>query len=130
MIDDTAPETTLVADGLLTMRIPEQPVLSPDGAVIAFVVREIDDDADEYRRRVHVRYVSESAYIAVTDGPTDSTPIWRADGDVGYLRQVAGRTHLLTLDVGASRTSRQLGVLPIGARARSGDQTAGESPMS
>jgi dipeptidyl aminopeptidase/acylaminoacyl peptidase len=68
------------ADLLAFKTIPELDI-SPDGTRVAYVVKSIDMERDEYRSTIHVAPIEGAASIEFTRGPArDSAPRWSPDG--------------------------------------------------
>ena len=115
--------------------MPSQPVLSPDGSQVAYVLRTLDAAAD---RNVEELWLTEDGRPRrLTHGPADTDPVWSPDGSrIAFLRdgQVAllaerGEAEVLTdlpLGAGAPRWS------PDGRRlafTASVDPAPGDGPM-
>lgn len=59
----------------------EQPVVSPDGTAVAYVVRRVDHDANRYRSAIWLAGADGGATRQLTAGEeADSTPVWAPDG--------------------------------------------------
>lgn len=65
---------------LFAIQHVEDPQLSPDGTLVAFVRMEMDRESSEYRRSVWVTPVEEGEPRRLTNGPSDTAPRWSPDG--------------------------------------------------
>jgi dipeptidyl aminopeptidase/acylaminoacyl peptidase len=94
-------------DQLGDFRRPSDPRLAPNGVDIAFVVTQLDLDADRYVSRIWLWDGSQARPL--TSGPGDTSPRWSPDGSqLAFLRKG---------DVPGSRP--QIAVLPMtGGEAR------------
>lgn len=94
-------------DQLGEYRRPSDPRLAPNGVDVAFVVTQLDVDADRYVNRIWLWNGSEARPL--TTGPGDTSPRWSPDG-----------SHLAFLRSGKEPGSRpQVAVLPMaGGEAR------------
>ena len=70
----------LAPEDLLAMRIPEEPQISPDGALLAYALTEIDAEEYAYRRSIWVVPTAGGEPRRFTSGPKDTTPRWSPDG--------------------------------------------------
>ncbi len=70
----------LTPEDLLAMRIPEEPQLSADGSLIAFMLTEIDAGEFAYRRSLWVAPAAGGEPRRFTVGPKDGSPRWSPDG--------------------------------------------------
>ena len=62
------------------LKFPAEPDLSPDGERVAFVVAEVDEDADRLKSSIWVADVDGSGVSRFTDGPADKSPRFSPDG--------------------------------------------------
>jgi dipeptidyl aminopeptidase/acylaminoacyl peptidase len=73
----------MTPDQLDQIHIPSDPLLSPDGTRVAFVVSTPDLSNDRYNRRI---WVENDPF---TSGPGDTAPHWSPDGSkLAFLRSV------------------------------------------
>lgn len=72
-------------DDLAQLQIPADPQIHPDGLRVAYVLTQMDLEADCYRRRIHVH--NGGAVKPFTAGPIDASPRWSPAGDrLAFLR--------------------------------------------
>ena len=74
-------------DDLFRFKLIGDAQISPDGRRIAYVLKELDRDADEYVSNIYVHEDGESRRF--TAGDKDSAPRWSPDGR--YLAFLSGR---------------------------------------
>ena len=87
-------------DDLLDLAVPSQPVLSPDGRRVAYVLRTLDGEAD---RTVDELWLADATGDApprrLTRGPADTSPAWSPDGTtLAFVRD--GQVAVLALGAG------------------------------
>ena len=70
----------LEADDLYSIKLAEDPRLSPDGSLVAYVVMSIDRETYEYRRSIWVMDPAGGTPRRYTAGDRDSSPRWAPDG--------------------------------------------------
>ncbi|MFF7250863.1 serine hydrolase [Embleya sp. NPDC008237] len=102
-------------DDLNAIALPEQPVISPDGTRVLYTLVGVDPQADRNVRSLWQVATAGGEPEKLTEGPSDSTPVWSPDGTrVVFLRAVDGPPQLweLPLDGGEPR---RLTRLPMGA---------------
>jgi dipeptidyl aminopeptidase/acylaminoacyl peptidase len=76
----------LTIDDMLAMQRVSDPVVSPDGKWVAFVVRETDVEANKGRTDIWLAAVDGSAVKQMTTSPgSDSEPQWSRDGKSIYF---------------------------------------------
>jgi dipeptidyl aminopeptidase/acylaminoacyl peptidase len=81
----------LEAEDLYTIKLVEDPQISPDGEQIAYVLAEIDRSSYEYRRSIWLAPVGGSKPARYTSGDSDTSPRWSPDGrSLAFLRKPAG----------------------------------------
>ncbi|MRK03052.1 serine hydrolase [Aeromicrobium sp. S22] len=81
-------------DDLTALAVPSQPVLSPDGSQVAYVLRTLDTRHDRSHDELWIVPTSGGGPRRLTGGPQDSVPVWSPDGSrLAFLR--AGQVHLL-----------------------------------
>ena len=80
------------------------PVLSPDGAHVAFVVSSMSMTTNSYRKQV---------WLAATDGSSPPRPITGGDNDTSPSFSTDGRTLLFTSTRGKKKAETTLHALPV-----------------
>jgi dipeptidyl aminopeptidase/acylaminoacyl peptidase len=109
----------LSIDDLAAVRVPEQPVIGPDGKRVAYVVRGNDLEADRTVRQLWIVDIDGAGHRRLTSGDADWAPQWSPDGTtVAFLRTTDGAAQIWTVDVG-SGAERQLTDREFGAGAPS-----------
>jgi len=91
-----------VAD-LSTIAVPQQPVLAPDGSVVVYTVRTVDEAADRVVTSLWSVPTGGGPARQLTAGPADSDPVFAPDGRrLAFLRGGSGPAQLwlLPLDGG------------------------------
>jgi dipeptidyl aminopeptidase/acylaminoacyl peptidase/CubicO group peptidase (beta-lactamase class C family) len=107
----------VTVDDLLSVRTPEQPALSPDGARVAFVLRTTDRDGDRDTRALWQVPTAGGTPTPLTHATADSTPVWSPDGSqLAFLRAQDGPAQIWVLPA-AGGEARGLTTLPLGAGA-------------
>ncbi|MFC5175407.1 serine hydrolase [Nocardioides taihuensis] len=98
---------------LTAIAVPSQPVLSPDGTRVVYVLRTMDAEHDRYLDQLWTVPVAGGEARRLTAGPDDTAPAWSPDGSrIAFLRE--GEVHLLAADGGDAERVTQL---PHGAGA-------------
>ncbi|MCS7475644.1 serine hydrolase [Umezawaea endophytica] len=93
--------------------VPSQPVLSPDGTGIAYVLRTLDVEQDRNVDQVWVVATDGGTPRRVSSGPDDAAPAWSPDGSrLAFLR--AGQVAVLDAAGGEPELVTDL---PLGAGA-------------
>ena len=104
-------------DDLVSVAVPEQPALSPDGARLVYVVRTNDKDRDRVARHLEIAVLAGGEPRPLTFGGGDSTPRWSPDGTaLAFLRAHDGPAQLCRLPADGGEPE-QLTTLPLGAGA-------------
>jgi dipeptidyl aminopeptidase/acylaminoacyl peptidase len=89
----------LTPEDLYALKQVEDPQISPDGGRIAYVLVEIDREAQEYHRRIWVVSASGGPPQRYTVGPNDTSPRWSPDGcTIAFVRAPAGEVKLKSED--------------------------------
>ncbi|SNY37727.1 Dipeptidyl aminopeptidase/acylaminoacyl peptidase [Paractinoplanes atraurantiacus] len=106
----TVTRRALIED-LLSLTVPEQPALSPDGRRVAYVLRGADRDGDRVTREIWV------GTRRFTRGPGDTAPAWSPDGRwLAFLRSGDGAAQVWLLPADGGEAEPLTG-LPLGAGA-------------
>ncbi|MDP3983997.1 MAG: S9 family peptidase [Acidimicrobiia bacterium] len=72
---------------LAQLQVPSDPQIHPDATGVAYVLTQMDLEADGYRRRIHLH--DGSAVKSFTSGPVDFLPRWSPDGNrLAFLRAI------------------------------------------
>ncbi|HEY3557305.1 MAG TPA: serine hydrolase [Kribbella sp.] len=104
-------------DDLTELAVPEQPVLSPDGTQLVYVLRTTDAEADRTLRSLWRIPASGGTPQQLTRGEADLAPAWSPDGSqLAFLRAKDGPAQLWLLPAGGGEPE-QLTTLPLGAGA-------------
>ncbi|GAA0318660.1 serine hydrolase [Actinoallomurus spadix] len=100
-------------EDLTDLAVPSQPVLSPDGSRIAYVLRTLDADGDRTVDELWLVGTGGGPSRRLTSGPADTAPAWSPDGRrLAFLRD--GQVAVLDADGGEPE---QVTDLPLGAGA-------------
>jgi dipeptidyl aminopeptidase/acylaminoacyl peptidase/CubicO group peptidase (beta-lactamase class C family) len=100
-------------DDLTGLAVPSQPVLSPDGSRVVYVLRTLDGERDRNVDELWSVAIGGGAPRRLTSGPADAAPAWSSDGSrLAFLRE--GQVHVLAADGGEPQ---KLTDLPLGAGA-------------
>ncbi|VXB50654.1 putative Acylaminoacyl-peptidase [Arthrobacter sp. 9V] len=89
----------LRCEDLLELEVPEQPTLSPDGQLVAYVLRRLDAGTDSTQRNLWVVDTGGRSARQLTFGNSDSSPAWLRNGSLSFVRESEGRSLLCLLDV-------------------------------
>src|SRR5689334_18339309 len=93
------PEQRAIETGdLYKIRAISDPQISPDGVRIAFVLRQMDDEKNEYVSNIYV--VEQGVVRQFTSGNKDSAPRWSSDGR--WLAFLSGRSETAQIHLMAS----------------------------
>ncbi|WP_217181798.1 serine hydrolase [Streptomyces sp. AC495_CC817] len=107
--------TRVTVDDLLSIPLPEQPALSPDGSRVAFVLRNTDLEADRDTRALWQVPAGGGDPSPLTRGTADTTPVWSPDGtQLAFLRAQDGPAQIWLLPA-AGGEAHALTSLPLGA---------------
>lgn len=87
----------LTAEDLLSLRLPGAVQMAPSGDRIAYVLREVDPEKNEYKSRIWM--VAKGAEpTPFTAGPADSDPCWSPDGNwLAFIRKVGDHAQLFVI---------------------------------
>ena len=100
-------------DDLTDLAVPSQPVLSPDGSRVVYVLRTLDREGDRNVDALWAVATDGSTPRRLTSGPTDAAPAWSPDGSrLAFLRE--SQVHVLAADGG---DPEKVTDLPLGAGA-------------
>ncbi len=109
--------TRVTVDDLLSIPLPEQPALSPDGSRVAFVLRTTDREADRDVRALWQVGAEGGDPLPLTRGTADTTPVWSPDGtQLAFLRAQEGPAQVWLLPASGGE-AHALTTLPLGAGA-------------
>ncbi|MBO9523690.1 MAG: S9 family peptidase [Nocardioidaceae bacterium] len=107
----------LTVDDIERVRLPEQPVISPDGSTVAYVLRVDDLASDTAVRSLWLVPATGGEPRALTPPGSDTAPAWSPDGTrIAFLRAAAGPPQIWLVDV-ATGVETQLTTRPEGAGA-------------
>lgn len=102
-------------DDLTELAVPEQPVLSPDGTQLVYVLRTTDKKADRTVRTLWRTAASGGTPQQLTRGEADTSPVWSPDGSqLAFLRAKDGPAQIWLLPA-AGGEPEQLTTLAMGA---------------
>jgi Tol biopolymer transport system component len=107
------PKRSIEAPDLYRLRLISDPQISPNGTRIAFVLKQMNEEKNEYLSNVHV-VEPDGSVTQFTSGDKDSAPRWSPDGKwLAFLssRKEKARIHVLSTRGGESvaLTDRKLG---------------------
>jgi dipeptidyl aminopeptidase/acylaminoacyl peptidase/CubicO group peptidase (beta-lactamase class C family) len=119
-------------DDLTSFAAPEEPALSPDGSLIAYVLRTADATADRAVTCLWRVSVTGGEPEQLTHGPADTAPAWSPDGTgLAFLRDDGESEQIWLLPAGGGE-ARKLTSLAPGAGAPvwspAGDRIAFTAP--
>ncbi len=109
-----AAATGLTIDDMLAMQRVSEPAVSPDGARVAFTVRETDLDANRGRTDLWLAAVDGSSTRRLTSHPDDDTSaVWAPDGtSIFFLSARSGSTQVWKI-APAGGEAEQVTRLPV-----------------
>ncbi len=71
----------ITAEDLFNLRLVSDPQPSPDGSRVAYVVTQLDKEADDYRAAIWLVPIDGGEPVQLTGGTArDTTPRWSPDG--------------------------------------------------
>lgn len=83
-------------DDLYRLKVVGDAHISPDGATIAYVVKRLDRDQDDYLSTIHIWEGADTR--AYTAGPSDSCPRWSPDGPwLAFLSSRDGKKQIYVM---------------------------------
>ena len=95
---------------------PSDPVVSPDGEKVAYVVTKIDVEEDRYIRDIWM--ATPKGHRRFTTGESDGSPQWSPDGRrLAFLRKVEKHPQLAVIDVDGGE-ARILTTFSLGAMGK------------
>lgn len=95
---------------------PSDPVVSPDGEKVAYVVTKIDVEEDRYIRDIWM--ATPKGHRRFTTGESDGSPQWSPDGRrLAFLRKVEQHPQLAVIDVDGGE-ARILTTFSLGAMGK------------
>ncbi len=109
-----APGHGLTVDDMLAMQRVGEPAVSPDGAWVAFSVRDTDLDANKGRFDLWLAKVDGSATRRLTSHPdNDTSPAWSPDGAYVYFQSTRGGSSQVWRIAVAGGEAEQVTRLPL-----------------
>lgn len=107
-----------LVQSLVTVPLPEQPALSPDGAHVAYVLRTTNSGADRDERALWIAPTAGGAPRQLTWGTNDQAPSWSPDGSqLAFLRGDDSSPAQIWVLPMAGGEPRQASDAPLGAGA-------------
>ncbi len=79
----------VAAGDLLEFRFPSRPVLDASGARLAFVVQRADAEHNRYRSAIHACEIPDGIPVQLTNGGSDTDPLWLDDGTLLFASKRA-----------------------------------------
>ncbi|GAC1507298.1 MAG: S9 family peptidase [Chloroflexota bacterium] len=98
------PKRPLQATDLFRLRLVSDPQIAPDGRRVAFVIRQMDQEINDYQSKIYLA-TDGGEVIQFTSGEKDSAPRWSPDGrHLAFLsgRKESAQVHLIAVDGGES----------------------------
>ncbi|MFK0040526.1 S9 family peptidase [Paenarthrobacter sp. NPDC090517] len=100
---------------LLDIAVPEQPALSADGQMVAYVLRTLDAGTDSTRRNIWLVDTKGGSPPQLTFSNNDSTPSWLDAGmRLSFVRKFGSQSKLCQMNV-YDGVVEEIATLPAGA---------------
>ena len=86
-------------DDFVKFKFPTNPVISPDGSVVVFPIKEINEEANSYKSALYKKDLSKEGYQKFTEGKSmDFNPKWSSDGKlIAFLSTRSGSSQLYVI---------------------------------
>ena len=86
-------------DDFVKFKFPTNPVISPDGSVVVFPIKEINEEANSYKSALYKKDLSKEGYQKFTEGKSmDFSPKWSFDGKfIAFLSTRSGSSQLYVI---------------------------------
>src|SRR5215469_7652461 len=109
----------ITAEDLYSIKLAEDPRLSPDGTKLAYVLMQVDSESYQYRRSIWISPVPGGPPRSFSSGYLDSQPRWSPDGTrLAFLRAPAAEIKATS----TAESERGIGKLQIDAISTSGGE--------
>ena len=87
----------ITSEDLYSIKLAEEPQISPDASQVAYVLMEIDRETYQYRRSIWMAPLAGGLPHCFTSGEQDSQPRWSPDGNyLAFLRMPPAGTRPTT----------------------------------